>query len=473
MYQVRKIRSGSKRPSEGPTAAFPIIIFESWDKAASSVNLPLPCLVRCSSINENHKEVIELVVTTFILDNHQFVRCSSASWPCCEKSDLATEVQTNIEQFYSDHFALGAWVNQGHVRHKPEAAPRNNHVCRAFDIQLPIAVCNPLPSTPEVDNNEADRVAVLNLIHKAISGSQQLAERGTGHLDETILAKEVVRYQARVVAQNDRQSNLEAGKRFLSDFEKQIKDLPQQTRDRLRWRVRFVSCCLDILLRVRGETGRANTYQRRKANSALMINSIVNGLFPTLGAYALVVYSILEAANFSYHFLSRRDQTRQERFVYFAVDELSRLKMHVPRDNNWFHPALILAVLTGESYSSLCEAIGLGHMALPGIRISLEAEVPWAASICSLFKERSAGSSRVVQLLGEDGHIVITPSDTSPWAVEPLPGDASTGGPNFNIGRPQNLEKRQPTGSPTAPSKRIKPQPVEAALASSIEEDEK
>lgn len=31
-----------------------------------------------------------------------------------------------------------------------------------------------------------------------------------------------------------------------------------------------------------------------KANSALMINRIVDGLVPTLGAYSLAIYSILE-----------------------------------------------------------------------------------------------------------------------------------------------------------------------------------
>lgn len=127
-------------------------------------------------------------------------------------------------------------------------------------------------------------------------GGQRLIERGTGDLDERALAKELVQYQSRIVAKDDYETVLEGGKQLLNDFEQRINNLPQQTRDRLRWRLRFVSCCLDILLRVRvrGGQGRSDSYQRRKANSALMINSIVDGLVPTLGAYALAVYSILE-----------------------------------------------------------------------------------------------------------------------------------------------------------------------------------
>lgn len=68
----------------------------------------------------------------------------------------------------------------------------------------------------------------------AVLGVQRLAERGTGNLNEGVLAKELVQYQTRIVAENDSETVLEGSKRLLDDLEQRINDLPQLSRDRYR-----------------------------------------------------------------------------------------------------------------------------------------------------------------------------------------------------------------------------------------------
>ncbi|KUI64422.1 hypothetical protein VM1G_12087 [Cytospora mali] len=154
--QRRVIKRELELPSGAPDA---VITLEGWDKA-TSIRLSLPCLVRCTSSSDMHKEIVELSVSTFLLGQSRYVQCSSVSWPCCEKSDLAADVDARVKEFYSAHFPPGAWID-----------------------------CGSQTSMAEVDDDEADRLTVVKLVQRALAGSRQLAERGSGRLDETTVAR--------------------------------------------------------------------------------------------------------------------------------------------------------------------------------------------------------------------------------------------------------------------------------------------
>lgn len=142
-----------------------------------------------------------------------------------------------------------------------------------------------------MDENEDDRLAVEKLVHRAVTGNRRLTERGTGYLDETILIQCLVQGYSSPV-QDNFQSILEQAKLRLDNCQQRICGPADTTKDRLQWRVRFILCCIEILRRER--VGKGNDRQRRDADSALIVNSIVNRLIPRFGAYSLAIYSILE-----------------------------------------------------------------------------------------------------------------------------------------------------------------------------------
>lgn len=140
-----------------------------------------------------------------------------------------------------------------------------------------------------MDDDEADRLAVVKLIQRAIAGNREFTEGGSGYLDETALTQCLV--HNRDLVRDNPQALLEQAKLRLENFQQTITG-PDTTKDRIQWRVRFILCCIDILLRVR--FGGHDDRQRRMADSALMVNSIVDQLVPEFGAYALAIYAVLE-----------------------------------------------------------------------------------------------------------------------------------------------------------------------------------
>lgn len=86
-------------------------------------------------------------------------------------------------------------------------------------------------------------------------------------------------------------------------------------------------------------------------------------------------------------------------------------------------------------------------MAVPGISISPEAEVPWATSLYSLFEQRPASPGRVIQPSADDPYISITPD--IPERDGTSLDHTSTEG--FNLENPSNVDIDQPTESTSHP----------------------
>lgn len=221
------------------------------------------------------------------------------------------------------------------------------------------------PQTKSEDAKyKEDHRAARRIIESAERGSLRLTTGADEHVDELI--KEILHYR-QATKSEDRVQKLDGLNQVLARV---MKEQGQPTQ-RNRWRSQFLSLCIDVIGREYSVGGTTldtdkDTYQRRREASVKMLNQIVGGLVPHLGAYALVVYSALEgecvgnyscsmvvkltnvASTISWAKLANRSMERRWRVVELVIEKLLDLKFYVQADHLWFNPAVLVAWFTGE-----------------------------------------------------------------------------------------------------------------------------
>ncbi|KAF3760057.1 hypothetical protein M406DRAFT_353986, partial [Cryphonectria parasitica EP155] len=157
------------------------------------------------------------------------------------------------------------------------------------------------PLTANSSAARDDRRFVARMIQKVEQGSRLALTGATKQAGEQAgeLRSAIMQYRDGISATQDFEYRLDGLSRLLQNIEGQIRAMKSEAMNGLHWRVRFLSDCVGVVKRNRcalknPEDIDQAEYQRRRRASAKMLNRIVSGLVPRLGAYALVLYSALE-----------------------------------------------------------------------------------------------------------------------------------------------------------------------------------
>lgn len=217
---------------------------------------------------------------------------------------------------------------------------------------------------PEDTKYQDDQRAASRIVESAERGSCQLTTGADEHVDELI--KEMLQYRQATKAEDPVQK-LDGLNQLLARVMKE----QGPAMKRSRWRIQFLSHCIYAISR-EYSVGKTtldidkDAYRRRTEASAIMLNQIVGGLVPHLGAYALVAYSALEgecvvnyccsmvvrltdvASTISWVKMAHRSVERRRRVVELVVEKLLGLKFCVQADQLWFNPAVLVAWFTGD-----------------------------------------------------------------------------------------------------------------------------
>lgn len=144
---------------------------------------------------------------------------------------------------------------------------------------------------------EEDRQTVRKLVDKVKRGSLLIRTDKTEQASQ--LGRAIVQFRQSVSGIEDYRTRLDGLSKLLDSFV----EGKTQAMKRLRWRVRYLSVCIDIIKRRCGAAETAEDYdkaeyQQQQEACIMMVNRIVAGLVPRFGAYALMVYSALEGERY-------------------------------------------------------------------------------------------------------------------------------------------------------------------------------
>lgn len=245
-------------------------------------------------------------------------------------------------------------------------------------------------------------------VEKATLGRNRLVTGGDDHdaRDEVrSLEQDLLAHRTQVSSAADRVVK-------LNELLSVLKKYATAESKKLRWRVRFACLCVDVIkrrdgiLETEGNEGKYE-YQRKREMSAIMLNNIVSKLAPCLEAYALALFLVVEAANYSYYDLGQRSRERRQKCTILVAQELLKMDIRVRRDQLWFHPGALISWFVGDRYSEICEALGLGVFADSYLdKEGMGDDVPWASPLGPLFTRKPAQSGRIG---GDELHNVLNP----------------------------------------------------------------
>lgn len=101
----------------------PILVVDGDWHRILAMSIPESCVIHTSLSSLIHSEAVEIRISSFTRST-RFVECTVMSWPCCAGSDLADQLQAQIQNFYNTHFTPGQWLNHGFVETAAFVAPK-------------------------------------------------------------------------------------------------------------------------------------------------------------------------------------------------------------------------------------------------------------------------------------------------------------------------------------------------------------
>ncbi|KUI63693.1 hypothetical protein VM1G_10411 [Cytospora mali] len=337
------------------------LVFQDWNELLAA-GLPLPCTVRTCLTSAAHYEIIEIRMSTIRIGTSTFTECHSASWACCPSSDLERCVYRSIRSFYSSRLNVGKWINHDHRRQT-----RTDAAVPAIDHRLIVT---------QSENSANIRL----LVEKTVLGISMLATEAS-----TQSTEEVKSFETKLSVLRDQVPDTADRNSKFDQLTELLKKPTSPTSKRRGWRAEWTCACIDLLrLLEGGPKSLQKADNRRKAYCARSMHMVVSALIPDMGVHALVLLLAWEASNYT---LTLPQQGWKQEAAGPVAKQLSNISIRLPRDQLWFNPAALISWFMKDSYSSVCEALGLGGLAYPELdRTFADGEVPWASPLRQLFK---------------------------------------------------------------------------------------